>query len=151
MKKTQTADERKTFDWIVHCSLKAPEGLSQLTCHSLVRLVRMRLGMTQKQLGERVGIPQSHIARIEMGKVDVQISTMKRLFHALHCRTLMIPKPVKEFADIIRDRAREVAERKIRKAVQGKMRELPESKIRRMIEAETEKLAQKPSARLWDK
>jgi DNA-binding XRE family transcriptional regulator len=44
---------------------------------------RLRAGLTQKQLAEKVGIKRTYISRIENGKVNVQLSTLSRLFKGL--------------------------------------------------------------------
>lgn len=48
-----------------------------------VRSQRLRLGLSQKQLGNRIGTSQSHIARIERGTEDIQLSTFRKLAEAL--------------------------------------------------------------------
>lgn len=35
-----------------------------------------RTGMTQTEMGERTGLSQAHIARIEQGKYNIQIDTL---------------------------------------------------------------------------
>jgi transcriptional regulator with XRE-family HTH domain len=39
--------------------------------------------MTQKELGQRVGLPQSHISKIEKGAVDLQLSSLVEIARAL--------------------------------------------------------------------
>jgi ribosome-binding protein aMBF1 (putative translation factor) len=45
--------------------------------------LRLSKGLSQTQLAGLVGTTQSHIARIEAGRCDVQVSTLKRLANAL--------------------------------------------------------------------
>jgi transcriptional regulator with XRE-family HTH domain len=45
----------------------------------LVRLARSRAGLTQRQLAERAGVPQSVIARIESGARQPTIPTLERV------------------------------------------------------------------------
>ena len=40
---------------------------------------RLQKGWSQKELAMRVGTSQSHIARIEAGDIDLQVSTLQRL------------------------------------------------------------------------
>ncbi len=49
---------------------------------TLLRQLRQSKGMTQAQLGKAVGIPQSHIHRIEAG-ADLRTSTLVALAQAL--------------------------------------------------------------------
>lgn len=51
--------------------------------HALIRALRGRLKMTQAQLAARAGLPQSHVARIEAGKVDARLGTLRRIFSAM--------------------------------------------------------------------
>jgi HTH-type transcriptional regulator/antitoxin HipB len=53
---------------------------------------RRSLGLGQAELGARVGLPQSHISKIEQGTVDIQLSTFIQLAHALELELVLIPK-----------------------------------------------------------
>lgn len=44
---------------------------------------RLRAGLTQEQLAERVGTKKSFISRVERGHADIQISTLVKLFRGL--------------------------------------------------------------------
>ena len=44
---------------------------------------RMRAGLTQEQLAERIGTKKTYISRLENGKADVQLSTLFRIFEGL--------------------------------------------------------------------
>jgi len=48
-----------------------------------LRSIRLRKGLSQSSLGQRVGMPQAHIARLESGRCDPQLSTVMRLAAAL--------------------------------------------------------------------
>jgi len=48
----------------------------------LLREARLRAGLTQKELGERAGRPQSQIARWESGRVEPSLETLRKLIHA---------------------------------------------------------------------
>lgn len=49
----------------------------------ILRSRRQELKMTQKQLADKLGREQSYIARVERGKVDVQLSSFLRIAAAL--------------------------------------------------------------------
>lgn len=49
----------------------------------ILRSRRQELRMTQKQLADKLGREQSYIARVERGKVDVQLSSFLRIATAL--------------------------------------------------------------------
>jgi transcriptional regulator with XRE-family HTH domain len=46
---------------------------------ALVRLARSRAGLTQRQLAERAGVPQSVVARIESGARQPTVPTLERI------------------------------------------------------------------------
>lgn len=48
-----------------------------------IRSHRKALGLTQEQLGEKVGIPQSYIGAIERGQTYIQLDTLERILLAL--------------------------------------------------------------------
>ena len=48
----------------------------------LLREARKRVGLTQAQLGQRVGRPQSSIARWERGDVKPSLETLRELIRA---------------------------------------------------------------------
>jgi len=58
---------------------------SEIAQQRLPSLARLRLaaGLSQAELARRIGTSQSHIARIESGDGDPQLSTMLRLSEAI--------------------------------------------------------------------
>ncbi len=50
---------------------------------SLIRELRKRQGLSQVALAERVGMPQSHLQKIEAGRTDPRISSLVALLQAL--------------------------------------------------------------------
>jgi transcriptional regulator with XRE-family HTH domain len=60
---------------------------------------RRKLGFSQRELGKKVGIPQSHISKIEKGEVDVQISSLMELARVLGLEVMLIPR---EYNSLIR-------------------------------------------------
>lgn len=48
-----------------------------------IKSARMEQNLTQEQLGERVGIKKSQIAKLESGKSPITLPTMSRVFRAL--------------------------------------------------------------------
>jgi transcriptional regulator with XRE-family HTH domain len=47
-----------------------------------LRWARLTAGLSQRELAEKAGIPQSTIGRIETGKIDPRTSTLSRLIRA---------------------------------------------------------------------
>lgn len=132
---------------------QAPQGLESLPVHVLILFLRNRLHMTQAQLAKRAGLPQSHIAKIEKGRVDPQVGTLQKIFKALFCDWLVLPKPEKELDIIVAEQARETARKKVLR-VMGSMaleKQLPENEmIQELIRAEQEKLMAHPSSEIWE-
>ena len=137
------------IDW----AADAPEGAGQYAAHGLVRLMRTRLGMTQAQLAKRCGLTQSHIANIENGNVDMQLTTLRRIFSAMRCRLVLAPQPEESLDEIVERQARKAAAARVRR-VSGTMameEQLPEKgMIEGLVEAETEKLRRNPSSEIWE-
>ena len=50
---------------------------------SALKAARLRKGTTQRDLGLLIGVPQSHISKIEAGAVDLRISSLMILAEAL--------------------------------------------------------------------
>ena len=48
-----------------------------------LKMERLKAGMTQEQLADKVGTKKAYISRIENGKTDIQLSTLYRLFEGL--------------------------------------------------------------------
>jgi transcriptional regulator with XRE-family HTH domain len=53
-----------------------------MTSGELIRAARLRAGLSQDELSERLGLPQSSIARWEVDKVEPGLSTMRRVLQA---------------------------------------------------------------------
>lgn len=48
-----------------------------------LKMERINKGLTQEQLAERIGTKKSFISRVENGHVDIQLSTLARIFNGL--------------------------------------------------------------------
>lgn len=59
---------------------------------AVIREARKNKGLSQRALGERVGIPQSHISKIESGAVDLQTSSLMQIARALDLELTLIPR-----------------------------------------------------------
>jgi ribosome-binding protein aMBF1 (putative translation factor) len=47
---------------------------------------RLKSGLTQEQLAEKIGTKKSFISRVERGHTDIQLSTLVKLFSGLGCQ-----------------------------------------------------------------
>lgn len=141
------------LDQILSYGNKAPEGLEALPVHVLIRMARNALRMSQSQLGKRAGLPQSHVAVIETGKMDLKLATLRKIFRALHGDLVVVARFRKTPASMVSERIHEVARKKIAR-VTGSMaleKQRPdESMIRRLIKAEEERMLRESSTEIWE-
>ncbi len=110
-----------------------------------IQLIRSRLGMSQAQLAKRAGLQQAHIAWIEQEKKDPGIKTVKKIFQALGCDLLVLPKAKKPLDKIVTERAKIAAEKRY-EWVNNKDNYKPLDLIR----ADEEKFCKYPSSVLWE-
>lgn len=59
---------------------------------SKLKKTRKALGISQAELGARIGVPQSHISKIESGNTDIQLSSLVQLARALDFELQLVPK-----------------------------------------------------------
>lgn len=57
-----------------------------------IRAARQAKALTQNELGQRVGLPQSHISKIEKGAVDLQLSSLVQIARALDLEVKLVPR-----------------------------------------------------------
>ncbi|MGE0152100.1 MAG: helix-turn-helix domain-containing protein [Reyranellaceae bacterium] len=57
-----------------------------------LREARLRKGLSQRALGERAGVPQGHISRIEAGAVDLRLSSLIELARTLDLELALVPR-----------------------------------------------------------
>ena len=48
-----------------------------------LKLERLKAGLTQEQLADKIGTQKSFISRVERGHADIQLSTLVKLFRGL--------------------------------------------------------------------
>lgn len=53
---------------------------------------RQKLGWTQKELGQRVGLPQMHISGIETGRVVPRYDTLLEIARVLQLDLVLVPR-----------------------------------------------------------
>ncbi len=57
-----------------------------------LRSARKAKGLTQKNLGAKMGLPQSHISQIEAGNVDLRYSSLQEMARLLDLEPILIPR-----------------------------------------------------------
>lgn len=69
-----------------------------------LRALRSALRMSQCQLARRSGLTQPHVALLEKGEDGVRLATLRRIFDAMFCDLLIIPRPRKRPGDAVAER-----------------------------------------------
>ncbi len=72
---------------------------------------RIGKGLSQSALGKSVGLPQSHISKIEGGLVDLQTSTLIEISRILDLELMLVPRTlVRSLQALERKRDEKIAE-----------------------------------------
>ncbi len=120
-----------------------------------LRAIRDALGMTTAQLGRRLGVSQPRVIELEKSELSgsVTLNTLQRAAEALGCRLVYALVPNRPLAEIIKERATLIADRRS-SAVEHTMRledqaVADKSAARALRRQMIEDLLRRP-ARLWD-
>jgi len=120
-----------------------------------VRAIREAIGMTAAQLGKRIGVSQSRVARMEKGEVDgsITLKTLRHVAEGLNCTIVYALVPNKALDEWMRDRARQIADRQLARTdhtmkLENQALEPRELKVER--ERLVEALIAGDPRRLWD-
>lgn len=72
-----------------------------------VRAIRDALGMSQRELAERLGVHESRIGPIEQGEMSgaIKLDTLERAARALNCRLVYALVPNEPLETMVRDQA----------------------------------------------
>jgi len=57
-----------------------------------LKKAREKAGLRQRELAEKVGVPQSHISKIETGKISPTISILIQIARILRFELMAVPK-----------------------------------------------------------
>lgn len=57
-----------------------------------LKAARLEKGLSQRALSQRIGVPQSHISRIESGQVDLKTSSLVEIARALGFELTLVPR-----------------------------------------------------------
>ncbi len=119
-----------------------------------IRITRLALRMTQAELAQRSHISQSHLAGIERGRIDLQVTTLKRIFQALSCDLVIEPRPIKPIKDVLRGRAHSLAFKRLNRSM-GTMsleEQAPAPDVfRQLLEKRTDEILSDRREKLWQR
>lgn len=129
--------------------------LSAIPPGGWVRAIRDALGMTRAQLAKRMGTTPSTVQRLESSEAagKITLDSLKRLAEALDARVVYAVVSEKPLADIRRARARELAEKELRRVshtMNLEQQGVSEQEAKRQLDRQTDELLAGSPRRLWD-
>lgn len=145
--------EKLLIEEVMEAAQKTRIAVRGLTIGALIKSIRIQLGMSQKALAKRAGVPQSTISRIEQEERDANLSTLNKILGAISCDLVIVPLLQDSVDAIRRKQARKMAEKQVRylKGTMNLEDQQPDSRfITELIKQEEERLMQGPNAKLWD-
>ena len=151
--KSFSLSEKLLIEEITQAAQKTKIAVRGLTIGALIKFIRVQLGMSQKALAKRAGVPQSTISRIEQEERDANLSTLNKILNAISCDLVIAPLLQDSVDAIRRKQARKKAETQVRylKGTMNLEDQQPDSKfIAELIKQEEERLLQGPNSKLWD-
>ena len=80
-----------------------------------IKAIREALGMTTAQLGKRLGVSQPRVVKIEKAEKDgaITLASLERTAQALDCRLVYTLVPRKPLDDLIAERAKTIAKKRL--------------------------------------
>jgi len=57
-----------------------------------LKAARRALGMKQSELGKKLGLPQSHVSKIEQGATDPRLSTVADMARVMDHELMLVPR-----------------------------------------------------------
>jgi len=117
-----------------------------------IKAVREALGMTTAQLARRLGIRQPSVVALEQSeaKGTIELATLRRVAEALDCTLVYALVPKKPLEDMVRDRARAFARRRL-EPIEHTMLLENQTVAAKDIEMQVEEIVRETNPRLfWD-
>lgn len=151
--KSYSPSEKLLIEEIMQAAQKARVAVRGLTIGALIKSVRTQLGMSQKALAQRAGVPQSTISRIEQEERDANLATLNKILAAISCDLVIVPLLQDSIEVIRRKQARKMAEKQVRylKGTMNLEDQQPDARfIEELVKQEEERLLQGPNSKLWD-
>lgn len=120
-----------------------------------IRAIRDSLGMSSRQLANRLGVTQSRITPLERAEANgsATLKTLKEAAEALDCKFVYAFVPNKTLDEIVNDRARSKAYDQFATISHGMLLEnqsMTKEQMQEEIERTTKEILSEPLSRLWD-
>lgn len=145
--------EDRLMDLLIKVGSRLPKEILSLEPRLIVRIVRRRLRMTQKQLAQRVKIPQSYLAKIESGKVMPSLPTLQKIFQAMGCSCVFIIG-IQTHPDVLLDHQIKLAAIEKTDYVAGTMaleeQKPTDKELKILTKQEEKRLKKSDTSKIWD-
>lgn len=120
-----------------------------------IRAIRDVLGMSARQLADRLGVAQQSVTRIEKGELtgSLTLKTMRRIADGLDCVFVYALVPRTSLADTVYKQAKRVAGKRLAQASQTMTLEeqgLSKEENEQVLSDMIEELMDNPPTNLWD-
>jgi len=120
-----------------------------------IRAVREALGMSGKQLAQRLNVSQPRISKLEQDELSgaVTLKTMRQAAEALDCVFVYAVVPRTSLEDIVRTQARKVAVERMQRVSHSMLLEaqvLADEEQRAAMDAAVEELVREMPRELWE-
>lgn len=141
--------------WHVSRYPKVRSALGKKPLNGWIRAIRYALGMSGRQLSERLGISKNSVSAIEKREQDgsVTIRMMIRIGEAMDCTFFYGFMPNGSFEEIVRRRAEDVARERnerINQTMRLEGQELAQEEAHRIWRKEVENLIDETPRSLWN-
>ena len=129
---------------------------TQVPVKGWIRAIREALGMSGKQLAQRLKVSQPRIPRLEKDELtgSVTIKTMQQVAEALGCTFVYALVPRTSLEDTLKGQARQVAQDSIKRVAHSMLLEaqsLSAEEQQKSLEAAIDELVREMPKELWDK
>ena len=120
-----------------------------------VKAIREALGMTTRQLAQRIGVVQSRAVDIEKAEItgSITLESLERAARALDCELVYALVPRKPLETVIEERAANLAKSRVN-AVRHSMalenQSLDEAEEREQIRRLAKQLADESGSKIWE-
>ena len=148
-----SVSEKLLIEEVTEAAKKTRIAVRGLTVGALIKFIRIQLGMSQRALAKRAGVPQSTVSRVEQEQRNANLSTLNKILGAISCDLMIVPLLQDSIETIRRKQAKKMAEKKIcyLKGTMNLEDQEPDSKfITELIKQEEERFLKAPNSKLWE-
>jgi transcriptional regulator with XRE-family HTH domain len=151
--KLHSPSELVLIEEVMQAAQKVKMAIRGLAIGTLIKSIRLQLGMSQKVLAKRACVPQSTVSRIEQGQRGMSLATLNKILKAISCDLVMAPLLLDSIETIRRRQARKIAEKRVLylKGTMNLEDQQPDARfVSELVKQEEERLLQGPNAKLWE-